>query len=256
MVHYRHREQRYCGVSHFRGMKHLFPLMLAVVALNTVAQNSGTLRLLVEPGHDFQFVVDYKHKLQKREVDLSEGLHHLSVWAPTRMIVDTSVFVVANRTSDLVMKLPLSPEFIAYKGELARYQVRKRWTLTAPILALAGGLTWTGIAYGKYSKARDRLASDRGNYAINVDPASIATLKNVTIPDHNKELRQARTGLFAATGVSVLSAAATWWLMRRTARWEEPRFHDLQKVKFDGLAWSPDQDGGLFMAGLTIHLAR
>ncbi|MBL7952264.1 MAG: hypothetical protein JNM62_11155 [Flavobacteriales bacterium] len=222
----------------------------------TTAQQTGILRFVVDPGHDFSFIVDKTHRLQQREITLTEGLHHFSVWAPTRSIVDTSVFVVAGHTSDLVMKLPLSSEFVAYRKELSAYQVRKRWTIAAPLIALAGSLTWTGIAWGKYADAKDVLEADRVNYAINVDPAAIAALKSSTIPLHNDELKQARTKLMAATGLSVASAVATYLLAKRTSTWQVPLFEDEQKVKFDGMAWVPDPHGNVFMAGLIINLTR
>jgi hypothetical protein len=239
-------------------MKHTVLALGAWLGLGhlVMAQQTGDLRFVIDPGHDFEFVVDKAYRLQQRQITLTEGLHHFSLWAPTRSIVDTSVFVVAGHTSDLVMKLPLSPEFVAYRHDLAKYQTRKRWTIAAPLLALAGSLTWTGIAYGKYARAKDALDTDRENYAINVDPAAIQTMKNSTIPLHNKEMQQARTRFFAASGLSVVSAVATYLIARRTSQWEVPRFQDQQKVKFDGLVWVPDPHGDLWMTGLTINLGR
>ena len=246
------------ALNNLRVMKHIaLGLLLWLAPWPTIsAQQTGILRFVIDPGHDFEFIVDKAHRLQQREITLSEGLHHFSIWAPTRSIVDTSVFVVAGHTSDLVMTLPLSTEYVAYRKELSKYQVRKRWTIAAPIFALAGSLTWTGIAYGKYAKARDVLDADRENYAINVDPAAISAMKSSTIPLHNKELKQARTKLFAACGLSVASVVATYLLKKRTSKWEVPQFEDKQKVKFDGLAWVPDPHGNVFMAGITINLAR
>lgn len=220
------------------------------------AQSTGTLRMLIDPGNDFSFIVDKKHRMQQREITLTEGLHDLTIWAPTRRIVDTAVFVIANRTSDLVVRLPFSEEYVAYRTELGRYQTKKRWVKSAPIFALAGGLIWTGIAVGKYSKAKDVLEADQKEYDINVDPTAINSLKDETIPQHNDDLKQARTNLYAASAFTALSAAATYYVSRRTAKWSRPMFDDKEKVRFDGLAWLPGNQGGLFMAGLSIHLAR
>ncbi len=219
------------------------------------AQSTGTLRMLIDPGHDFSFIVDKKHRMQQREITLTEGLHDLTIWAPTRVIVDTAVFVIANRTSDLVVRLPYSQEYVAYRTELGRYQTKKRWVRTAPLLALAGGLVWTGIAIGTYGNAKDVLEADQKAYDINVDPTAIGTLKNSTIPAHNDDLKQARTNLYVASAFTALSAGAAWYISRRTAKWDRPIFDDKEKVRFDGLAWLPDNSGGIFMAGLTINLA-
>ena len=220
------------------------------------AQSTGTLRMLIDPGHDFSFIVDKKHRMQQREITLTEGLHDLTIWAPTRRIVDTAVFVIANRTSDLVVRLPYSEEYVDYRTELGRYQTKKRWVRSAPIFALAGGLVWTGIAIGKYGNARDVLEADQKEYDINVDPTAINSLKEETIPQHNDDLKQARTNLYAASAFTALSAAATYYVSRRTAKWSRPVFDDKEKVRFDGLAWLPGSQGGLFMAGLSIPLAR
>ena len=37
---------------------------------------------MVDPGHDFEFIVDHKQRMQQREVKLTEGLHSFSLWAP------------------------------------------------------------------------------------------------------------------------------------------------------------------------------
>jgi hypothetical protein len=136
------------------------------------AQETGTLRMLIDPGHDFSFIVDHKHRMQQQ---LTEGLHHFSIWAPERVVVDTNVFV--NRTTDMILKLPYSAEFVQFRKELGAYQQE---TLGADhaMLALAGGLIWTGVSAGSYGKAKKALDADRENYAINVDPATILILKN------------------------------------------------------------------------------
>lgn len=239
-----------------RSLRSAFSLVGCCLLLLGSAQSTGTLRMLVDPGNDFSFIVDKKHRMQQREITLTEGLHDLTIWAPTRKMMDTAVFVIANRTSDLVVRLPYSQEYVTYRAELGRYQTKKRWSRSAPLFALAGGFIWTGIAIGKYGKAKDELEADRKDYDINVDPTAINTLKNGTIPEHNDDLKQARTNLYAASAFTALSTAATYYIARRTAKWDRPVFEDKEKVRFDGLAWLPDDRGGVFMAGLTIHLAR
>ena len=240
----------------FWAMRTITLLFTFAAVLLSRAQNTGTLRLLVDPGHNFEFIVDKKFRMQQREIKLTEGLHDMSLWAPERMVVDTMVFVVADRTSDLVVRLPFSPEYVTYRKEMAQYQQKKRWTRAAPLLVLAGGLTWTAISAMQYGKAKDVLDADRENYTINADPRAIEALKAETIPAANKELKNARTQVYLASGFSVVSAAAAWYFIHRTNTWERPLFEDKQKVKFDGLAWVPSRDGGLFMAGLTINLSK
>ena len=239
-------------------MKRLLFPVLSILSCASVAtaQNTGTLRLLVDPGHNFEFVLDKQYRMQQREVKLGEGLHHFAFWAPERMIVDTNVFIVADRTTDFVLKLPYSPEYLQYRQELGRFETRRRVARTIPTIATAAGLIWTGINYVKYQKARDVLEKDQENYAINVAPGSIRELKEETIPQHNEDLRSARTSLYTSIGFTAVAAGVTYFMYRRSARWERPSLNDKQKVLFDGLTWVPTKDGGLFYAGLSIPLAR
>lgn len=239
-------------------MKHIRSLLipLSLIGSAAIAQNTGTLRLLVDPGHNFEFVLDRQYRMQQREVKLGEGLHHFAFWAPERMIVDTNVFVVADRTVDFVLKLPYSPEYMQYRQELGRYETKRRVARTVPTVAIAAGLIWTGFGYANYQKARDVLEKDRENYDINVAPGSIRTLKEETIPQHNDDLRSARTGLYTSIGFTAVAAGVTYFMYRRSARWERPTLNDKQKVLFDGLTWVPTRDGGFFHAGLSIPLAR
>lgn len=237
-------------------MRIIKTFLLCCWVVGAAAQNTGTLRMLVDPGHNFAFVVDKKHRMQQREIKLSEGLHHFSIWAPERMIVDTNVFVVAGRTSDFVLQLPYSPEYVAYRKALGAYETRKRVARSLPSVATFGSLVWAGVAFGKYQKARDVLAVDEETYTIEIDPASIRTLKEETIPAHNKELRNARVGLYSALGATALTGALTYYLFKRSAAWERPTMDDKQKVIFDGLVWTPGAKGGTLHVGLSIPLAR
>jgi len=231
-------------------------LVTLVMPLVAAAQNTGTLRLLVDPGHNFEFVLDKQYRMQQREVKLGEGLHHFAFWAPERMIVDTNVFVIADRTTDFVLKLPYSPEYMQYRQELAKYETKRRVARTIPTVATVAGLFWTGVNVVKYQKVRQDLEKDQENYDINVDPGSIRTLKDQTIPQHNEDLRSARTGLYTSIGFTAVAAGVTYFLYRRSARWERPTLNDKQKVLFEGLTWVPTRNGGFFHAGITIPLAR
>lgn len=231
-------------------------LVTMVLPMVCAAQNTGTLRLLVDPGHNFEFVLDRQYRMQQREVKLGEGLHHFAFWAPERMIVDTNVFVVADRTTDFVLKLPYSPEYMQYRQELAKYETKRRVARTIPTIVTGAGLAWVGLSYAKYQKARDVLEKDKETYDIDVVPGSIRTLKDQTIPQHNEDLRSARTGLYTSIGFTAVAAGVTYFFYRRSTRWERPTLNDKQKVLFEGLTWVPTRNGGFFHAGITIPLAR
>ena len=226
----------------------LIPLMMS-------AQNTGTLRLLVDPGHNYEFVVDKKHRMQQREVKLTEGLHHFSFWAPERMVVDTNVFVVADRTSDLVMKLPLSAEFITYQRELNDYRASRRARTWAPVI-LAGGLAWTGFSYARYDRAGDELDQAVADYHSSDEPGVIGQLKTKTIPERNEALKKARTSVMVSSMFSVAALGLGSYIWVKTKGKEKPTFEDKERIRFEGLSWMPDNHGPYWLAGLSIPLAR
>ena len=53
--------------------------VIAVLAVTSVlAQSAGKLRLMIDPGAGYQFVLDKKYRMQQREVELSTGPHHFT----------------------------------------------------------------------------------------------------------------------------------------------------------------------------------
>ncbi len=157
-------------------LRSAYLLLFLVAPFTVLAQVAGKVRLLVDPGHTFQFVVDRQFKMEQREVELSEGLHHFSVWAPERMVVDTPVYVVADHTTDLVVRLPYSPEYAQYRKELSRYNAVRRSRVISTG-ALAGGLVWAGFSYSKYASAKNQLDADREAYMTLSTPGELSILK-------------------------------------------------------------------------------
>jgi hypothetical protein len=245
--------RRRCSAGLLRTACYL--LLLHFTAGTCTAQSTGTVRLMIDPGHDFQFVVDHKYRMQQREVKLGEGLHHFSLWAPERMVVDTALFVVADRSVDLVVRLPYSPEYIAYRDALVRYQNGRKLRLVAPVL-FGAGVLWTGLSYRAYDRALDQIETDREAYTSSTDPGRIADLKDQRIPEHKQDLRRARTSLILGGSLTALGAGVWWYVLHRTKNFDAPRFEDREKVRFEGLTWMPTTRGGVWAAGITIPLAR
>ncbi len=221
-----------------------------------MAQDTGTLRLLIDPGSDFQFVVDRKFRLQQREITLSAGPHHFSFWAPTRSIVDTTLTVIPERTTDFVLRLPYSAEYLEHRRVLDAFIQKRRWARTWPVMLNVAGITWGVISYDKYRKAHRQLETDLANYEDNVVPAEIAVLTNETIPEHKQDFRQARDMAVISASFTALSAGYTWWRFKRTGQWEKPVFDDRERIRFEGLAYLPGAQGGHWATAITIPLAR
>lgn len=243
---------------HFWIMAYPRSLLLALCCCSGLlvpAQNTGTLRLLVDPGNDFSFVVDKKFRMQQREVKLTEGLHDFTIWAPTRSMKDTSVFVIANRTSDLVVRLPYSPEYSEYRHAIGDYTNKRTMRLVSPVVLMAG-LIWAGASIGPYNAAHDQLEADQANYDSNVDPGLINKLKDVEIPAHKEEFRTARNSLYYGAALSAIGVGVLWWVRSSTKGLERPTFEDKEKVKFEGLTWQRTPNGQVWSAGLSIPLDR
>lgn len=240
---------------HFRGMQRIILTGLVLLAGQCIAQNTGSLRFVVDPGNNFEFIVDKRHRMQQREVKLSEGLHHFSVWAPERMVVDTSVFVIADRTSELVMRLPYSPEYVAYRDAEVRYQNQRKLRVAAPVLLVAG-MVWTGLSYSAYGKAYDQLQSDRTAYGSSTDPGAISNLKDVRIPQHKEDFAKARTSLIMGGTLTAIGAGVLWYVRSHTKDLSRPVFEDKERLRFDGLSWIGGPRGGTFAASVTIPLYR
>ncbi|MFT3885898.1 MAG: hypothetical protein QM724_10855 [Flavobacteriales bacterium] len=84
-------------------------------------------------------------------------------------------------------------------------------------------------------------------------PADLTYLKQVTIPAHNDDLKKAHTNFIIGCGLTGASAAATAWFWHKAHKLEAPAYEDKEKVRFDGIAWTPLPQGG-WMAGLTLTL--
>lgn len=220
-----------------------------------IAQTTGQLRLVVDPGHDFQVILDGAHRMQERVLDLSEGNHRLQLWAPTRRIVDTTVYVRAGSSRELVVRLPYSAEYLEYQYALGRFRKREWLSKALPTVATAGALGWATASYVAYSKAGQQLRNDKDLYNTSSNPGEIAELKDDRIPAHQDDFRRSKVMLGVSTGVFAVAAAYTVWSYHRANKTPLPLFDDKEKVRFDGLVWLPGPDGrGVWAAGLTIPL--
>lgn len=227
--------------------------MWAITSLS--AQTVGKLRLMIDPGAGFEFVLDHKYRMQQREVELSTGPHHFTVWAPERSIVDTTFIVLENQTRDVVVRLPFSPEFRAYEEEL-RQEKKKMWlnvALPSAVTLGAGILTYS--TFKQYKNAHDQLVADEDAYRTGADPRSLEELKSEVIPRHKNEFTDKRGLFFVSVGIFGAVAAGSTYLMTRYSKRPIPKFFDREKVKFDGLVWLPSgDDGGMWLTGIHLNL--
>lgn len=231
------------------------PLAL-LVAADASAQQAGKLRLIIDPGGAYQFILDHRFRMQEREVELAAGPHHFSFWAPERRVVDTTLTVEAGVTQDILLRLPYSTEYLVYQRDLRDYRQEMRVHRMVPSLITVGLLAYTGIRWAKYKKAHDVLEDDRDQYDQLLSPHAITELKTQTIPRHQEDFDKAKRGFGIAAGITLVSAAVTAYMIHRSNKRPVPTFIDREKVKFDGLVWLPGPGGGQWMTGFTFDLAR
>lgn len=234
----------------------LAALSVAVAAGGLFAQGSGTVRMKIDPQATFEYVLDHRFRMRQPEVELGTGTHHFSIWAPQRAIVDTNVVVENGRTLELALRLPYAQGFLVYQRELQAYRSRRRVQRLVPAIATGGTALWAALSYAKMKKAHDRLEDDRAAYTSGGSPHQIGVLKAETIPQHKEDFKRARTQYGIAAGTTLLCAGATAYLFWRTGKEKKPGFIDTEKIRFDGLSWTPGPNGGTWQGGLTWDLTR
>ena len=176
--------------------------VFCVLPMNTAqAQTSGKLRLLVDPGDSYEFVVDHQFRMQQREVELTTGPHHFSFWAPKRMVVDTTLVVEEGRTKSVVLYLPYSKDYLVYQRELQQYQR----TCGVPYRR-DGGAAFTIVSYSK-AKKKTTIGGPRG-CDENRSPTwfSVPEVRN----DPAERMTSANTQYLVATGVTALFTGAAY----------------------------------------------
>lgn len=227
----------------------------AAVMVPCLAQTTGQLRLLMEPAGSTSYVLDGKHRMSQRDVSLLEGPHRFVFWAPERRMLDTTITVVGGSIRDIRISLRYSEEYIAYLSRLKKYDSMQRWgRVVPPIVAGAAGV-WALVSYLDYTAAHQDLVDLEGGYRTSSDPAGITRLKDVEIPAAKDDFQKARTQTYVATGVFVVATGAAYYLRRKTSSAQAPVFEDTEKVRFEGLVWTPDlRGGGFWTAGLTIPI--
>lgn len=232
-------------------------VLIALVGAGAVhAQSSGKLRMLIDPGDSYEFIVDHEFRMQQREVELTTGPHHFSFWAPQRIIVDTTLTVENGRTKNVVLRLPFSKDYLIYQRDLQHYQRTMKLNRALPMVVTGGAALFTALSYFKVKKAHDQLDEDRDAYANGGSSYRIGVLKDQTIPGHKDDFKKAQTQYVVAGGLTLLCAGVTAFLYHRSGRIARPGFQDKEKLRFDGLSWIPQEGGGQWMAGLTLNFGK
>lgn len=230
--------------------------LLVSLAMSTgaFAQATGQLRFRFEPDRGMSYLLDGKYRLSDREITLGEGQHRFTFWAPERLMLDTTLTVLADRTVDILVRLRYSQEYVDFRRASERYTKQQKWGRILPPIVTGAAAIWTTVAFINYGNASTELDDLAEVYTTSADPDRIERLKTQDLPQAKSDLKAAQTQAYVATGVLVLSAAATVYIRRQLSRKEAPVFEDRERIRFEGLALLPGQQGGIWSATFSLPL--
>jgi len=213
-----------------------------VQLLGAFAQGTGELRLNIDPGHNFQFILDDQFRMQQHSVKVSSGTHNFKIWAPERAIVDTNLTVFSDSTAFFSMELPFSPEYVQWKKDMSTFQRKFTLYKVVPSVLTVGTGIWAIVSAVNYKNSSDQLQDNRAKYDELVVPRELSDLK-VQLEQDKDDLSSAETQVVISTSVFVVSAVATWYILNRAKSMEVRVFNDKAKLEFEGLVYDPRQQG-------------
>ncbi len=228
--------------------------ILMLLGTSVQAQSSGQLRFRFEPDNSMQFVLDGKYKLSDREITLEEGAHRFTFWAPERLMLDTTLTVLGDRTQEVFIRLRYSPDYVDHRRAEERFVKQGRWGRYLPPLVTGATAAWATVSFLNFGKASRDLDDLADSYRTSADPAGIQRLKEEEIPAAKDDLRSARTQAYVSTGVFALSAVATVIIRKRLASRSAPVFEDKERIRFEGLVHQPLGNGGIWSATFSLPL--
>lgn len=237
-------------------LRHILLLSIQVPVCVLMAQTSGKLRLQIDPANSFAYKLDHRFSMQQTDLELLEGAHHFSFWAPQRKLVDTTITISGGEMRTFQLRLPYSTEYLVYQRDLRSYEKTMRVMRLLPMAVTGGALFFTGFKYADMKKAHDRLEADGDAYDDATSPHAITVLKEQSVPAHADEFDKARTAFRISAGATVLFAGVTAYLRLRSTKVPKPVFRDAEKVRFDGLSWMPGPSGGAWTGGLIWNFTR
>ena len=91
-------------------------------------------------------------------ITATTGIHHLKVWLPDYMAIDSTINLSKNTPNIYRIYLKLSPQFIAHQRALTNFKIKQASRMAPPLLGLVlTGMLWFGstkIAHGFYDDAK------------------------------------------------------------------------------------------------------
>jgi hypothetical protein len=240
----------------FRGfLRYGIPIFFAIVLNGAVqSQSTGQVRIFSVPDRGLEYVLDGKYRMTDRQLTLPEGDHRFVFWAPEHAMFDTTVFVMGNWTTNLEIRLRRPVEYIAFRQAMERHHRQQRMARVLPPIVAGGFGVWAAVSTIRYGRAHSDLKDMKVRYADLADPAGIQRLKEEEIPDARQRFVSTRNQTFISSGLFVASLGTAAYLRRKMARKPPPVYQDMERIRFEGLAWVPGASGGFWTAGLVIPI--
>ncbi len=234
-------------------------LGLMVVAGTSMAQSrdSAEVKFWVQPYNLVEYILDGVERLKQVEYPaarFTEGDHRLLFWAPNCSILDTTIHVVGGTDMALRKVLKQTPEYLANKREHFKVWGQKALWKGLPLLLTVGFGMKAFSDKQAHDQAYDDLHALQDSYATMLSPSSIEQTKANTIPVAQGELDATRRRMTLSLALCGVGAVATVYGFIRAKKLSYPEYQDKEKIRFDGLAWLPTGQGGMYLAQLSIPL--
>lgn len=208
----------------------------------------GALKLFVKPGGDFFIQVDGSEPQQAHILNLSDGEHHLAVWSYGYEVMDTVLTVVANETTKVYLELSKSPAYQEHERLANKYQKQKVAYQVYTSGFLAASAIATTIFYVRQNGQFNEFESLSKDYRNSTDPQEILKLKGEleeVSDNQQRNLRYFQVGV----PVTIVAAGLTYWGFRKSAGMEQPVYNDPNRLRFQGVSFTPD---GIPALGMTF----
>lgn len=234
-------------------------LVFMALAGPSMAQtrDSAEVRFWVNPYNQVEYILDGVERLKQAEYPAARftaGDHRLIFWAPHCSILDTTLHVVGGVDMALRKVLKQTPEYLAYKKVRSGVGTKKALWRAVPVLFTAGFGIKALVDRRAHDQAYDELHALRDSYYKMTSPSAIEVTKRSSIPAAQDKLDATRRQLSISLALCGVGALATVYGFIRAGKLTYPEYEDKEKVRFDGMAWIPTAQGGMYLAQLSIPL--
>src|SRR5690606_21069114 len=180
--------------------------------------------------------------------------HRFVFWAPNHSLLDTLLHVKAGPSMELRKVLKPTPEYLAHRRVHNRVFLKKSaWRGVPLLLTLGCGLKVWGD-HRAHDQAWDDLRVLQARYAVFASPQQIQRTKQIDLPAAQAQLDQTRQDLQVSLALCGVGVLASVYGFMRAGKLEYPTYEDRERIRFEGLAWLPMHEGGMYVAGMSMPI--